>query len=62
MLAFELWWKGSSRQQERRAELEAEMGTGKKWECWWLMTNFKGKLMKETSLTEHLPHVGSALW
>lgn len=36
---------------------EAEMGTGKRWECWWLMTNLKGKLIKETSPTKHLPYL-----
>lgn len=33
------------------------MGTVKRWECWWLMTNLKRKRMKETSLIEHLPYM-----
>lgn len=44
-------------QTKERAELEAERGTRKRWECRGLMTNLKGKLMKETSPTEHLPYV-----
>lgn len=57
MPASDQWWESSSRQQER-TELEAEMGTGKTWECWWLVTNLKRKRTKETSLIEHLLYMG----
>lgn len=48
----ECWHLNSDGRVLTRAELEDEMRTSKKWECWWVMTNFKGKLMKGISLIE----------
>lgn len=37
---------------KRELNLKMRCRQAKNGECWWLMTNFKGKLMKEISLTE----------